>query len=243
MAAIEFRTLGGLDLRGRDGGEVRSVLVQPKRVALLAYLSAATPHRFHRRDSVLAMFWPELDAEHARAALRQALHGLRQALGPQVVASRGDDEVAVDAQALWCDVRTFEQAVSAGDLVHALELYRGDFLEGFFLSDAPEFERWVEDERSRLRRAAARAAGARAEQCRVEGNAERAGYWARRAAGLMPDDEELLRRLVVLLDEVGDRAGAVQAYEAFARRLAQELNVEPSPEIRFSITGWQSERG
>ncbi len=77
---VEFRILGALNLLGAGGRELSSVLAQPKRVALLAYLAAATPRRLHRRDSLLALFWPELDQEHARAALRQALHGLRHAL-------------------------------------------------------------------------------------------------------------------------------------------------------------------
>src|SRR2546426_8861371 len=83
--------LGGLNLLGVGGHELKSVLAQPKRVALLAYLAAATPKRLHRRDSLVALFWPELDQEHARAALRQALHGLRHALGEGVLVSRGDE--------------------------------------------------------------------------------------------------------------------------------------------------------
>jgi len=82
---VELRILGGLNLLGAGGRELSSVLAQPKRVALLAYLAAATPRRLHRRDSLLALFWPELDQEHARAALRQALHGHRSPLdlGPR----------------------------------------------------------------------------------------------------------------------------------------------------------------
>src|SRR2546427_8673502 len=70
---IELRMLGRLSLTGADGREVRGLLGQPRRLALLAYLAAASPQGFHRRDTLLALFWPELDQEHARAALRQAL--------------------------------------------------------------------------------------------------------------------------------------------------------------------------
>ena len=78
---VEFRILGTLKLIGGGGHELHSVLAQPKRVALLAYLAAASPRRFHRRDSLVALFWPDLDQEHARAALRQSLHILRRSLG------------------------------------------------------------------------------------------------------------------------------------------------------------------
>src|SRR2546429_348307 len=65
---IELRMLGRLSLTGADGREVRGLLGQPRRLALLAYLAAASPQGFHRRDTLLALFWPELDQEHARAA-------------------------------------------------------------------------------------------------------------------------------------------------------------------------------
>src|SRR3989442_15475551 len=93
---IELRMLGRLSLTSADGREVQILLGQPRRFALLAYLAAATPQRFHRRDSLLALFWPELDQEHARAALRQALHVVRDALGADAVASRGDEELGLD---------------------------------------------------------------------------------------------------------------------------------------------------
>src|SRR2546422_7440074 len=88
---IELRLLGRLSLTSADGRDVQALLGQPRRLALLAYLAAATPPGFHRRDSLLALFWPELDQDHARAALRQALHVVRDALGPDAVASRGDE--------------------------------------------------------------------------------------------------------------------------------------------------------
>ncbi|MGH7580501.1 MAG: hypothetical protein ACREM9_10050, partial [Gemmatimonadales bacterium] len=89
---IELHTLGALNLRATDGREVRAVLQQPKRLGLLAYLAADLPRRFHRRDTLLALFWPELDESHARAALRRSLHFLRGALGADALAGRGEEE-------------------------------------------------------------------------------------------------------------------------------------------------------
>jgi serine/threonine-protein kinase len=57
---IRLRTLGALELRGRGGQELRAVLAQPRRMALLAYLALATPRSYHRRDTVLALFWASL---------------------------------------------------------------------------------------------------------------------------------------------------------------------------------------
>src|SRR2546426_2178589 len=235
VSVIELRLLGGLDLRRGGGLKLDGLLTQPKRVALLAFLTAATPPRFHRRDTLLGLFWPELDQEHARAALRQALHGLRQGLGTDVLTSRGDEEVGVDEQRLWCDVRAFHQALEAEDCSRALELYQGGLLEGFFLSDSPEFERWLEEERAQLRNRACQAAWTLAQRSKAAGDFVHTAQWARRAAALVPDDEETLRRLVALLDDLGDRVGAVQVYEEFARRAAVEYQVEPAAETKALI--------
>jgi serine/threonine-protein kinase len=224
-----------VNLRSADGREFRSVLSQPKRVALLAYVAAAAPRGFHRRDSLLALFWPELDQEHARAALRQALHGLRHSLGDGALESRGDEEIRLGDQNVWCDALAFDLAVDAARYTEALKLYRGDLLDGFFISGAPEFERWVEDERARLRRLAVETAWKLAESCRVAGDVSLAAHWARHAAALVRDDEGALRRLIGLLGDLGDRAGALQAYDVFARRLAEEYEAEPAAETRALI--------
>ncbi|UCC49209.1 MAG: hypothetical protein JSV41_03235, partial [Gemmatimonadota bacterium] len=219
---IEFRVLGSLDLREPGGDTLLSVLAQPKRVALLAYLAVATPHGYHRRDKLLGLFWPERDQEHGRSALRKALYFLRQSLGEEVVVGRGDEEVGLAAEDVWCDAVAFEEALEAGDPEKALELYRGDLLEGFFISEAPEFERWLESQRARLRGRAGEAAWALAAREESAGNGFEAGRWGRTAVGYSPEDEGAFRRLLELLDRMGDRAGALREYEAFARRLKEE---------------------
>src|SRR5437879_13325969 len=171
---IEFRLLGTLHLIDAGGREVKSLLTRPRRLALLAYLAAATPRGLHRRDSLLALFWPELDQEHARAALRQALHVVRDALSGDAVASRGDEEIGLDFAQVSCDVAAFERALLKGELEEALDLYRGALLEGFFISDAPEFERWLETERAQLQQAAAGAARALAERSESDNEIGRA---------------------------------------------------------------------
>src|SRR6059036_1853436 len=118
---IELRMLGRLSLTGADRREVRGLLGQPRRLALLAYLAAASPQGFHRRDTLLALFWPELDQEHARAALRQALHVVRDTLGTDVIVTRGDEEVALDFDLMWCDVAALERVLRMGQLEEPLD--------------------------------------------------------------------------------------------------------------------------
>src|SRR2546422_220006 len=228
---IELRMLGRVSLINPNAHDVQSLLGQPRRLALLAYL-ATPPPGMHRRDSLLALFWPELDQAHARNALRQALHVLRRVLGTSAVTSHGDEEVGLDFEQVWCDVAAFERAVADGQLGDAIELYRGGLLEGFFISNAPEFERWLETERDRLRSTAAGAARELAERATENGDTAGAAEWARRGLRFAPLDEGLMQRLIEALDRRGDRAGAVRAYDDFAQRLGQELEVRPSAETQ-----------
>ena len=157
-STVELRLLGTLSARVDSGREVGSLLAQPKRFALLTYLAAATPRGFHRRDTLLGLLWPDADHEHARGSLRKAVHFLRQQLGAEVIVSRGEEEIGLGSEQCWCDVVAFGEAVEAGKCDRATELYQGDLLPGFHLSDVPEFDRWLEEIRGRLRDRAARAA-------------------------------------------------------------------------------------
>ena len=226
---VALHLLGALNLF-RDGHEMSALLAQPKRLALLCYLALAPLSGFRRRDSIVAMLWPELSDLHGRAALRQATHVVRRALGVEAIVSRGADELGVDHSLVWCDAVAFETHLNAGRPEAALSLYAGPLLDGFFLSGAPQFEEWLEDSRARLRVRASRAAWTLAAVAERDGDVAAAKMLARRAYGLDPDDETALGALLSLLLRVGDRCGAMHEYERFARRLWREYQILPSAE-------------
>ncbi len=102
-APYRLTLLGPWDLRGPDEEKVRSVLSQPKRLCLLAYLAlCAEPVA---RSTLVALFWPESDEDRARNALSQALHYLRRSLGPNAVESVEGDRLLVSAEQIWFDAR------------------------------------------------------------------------------------------------------------------------------------------
>jgi DNA-binding SARP family transcriptional activator/Tfp pilus assembly protein PilF len=228
---IRFFTLGGLDLRDSEDRELRPVLTQAKRAVLLAYLALADSSGFRRRDTIVSMFWPESDDSHARAALRQGVRFLRRAIGDDVVVSRGEEEIGIDGRKMWLDGTAFERAAQEGRHAEALELYRGPFLDGVHVSDAsPELAHWMEATRARYSRLAAATAWSAAESHRQQGDHVAASKFAHRGYETSPDDEASLRRLVSFLDNSGDRSGALATYEAFARRLNDDGDMEPAPE-------------
>ena len=228
---IELSLLGPQALRDSDGRELGSLSAQPKRFALLAYLAVAGGTGFHRRDSLAAMFWPDLDQFAARRALRNTLYHLREALGDGVIVTQGDDAVSVDSARLTCDVTRLKAAVAEGRYEEAVERFRGELLAGIHFANAGEaFEEWLSHERLNVTALVMRALDALVERERGAGNHLMEAHWAQRACALAPGDESWLRRAMVLLDEGGDTGGALRLYETSARRLAAEFDATPSAE-------------
>ena len=233
VGPVRLRALGSLELTGPDAPALGALLSHPKRVALLVYLAVARPHGQHRRDALLALLWPESDQTRARHALSQVLYQLRRALGGDALRGHGDETVGLVPERVWCDVVAFEAALAENRPEDAVELYRGDFLAGFFVPGAAgEWEEWIAVEQSRLRSAAAGAAWTLAQREERAGNGTAAAHWARRAAALTPDDEHAVRELIRLLGRLGDRTGALRVYDEFTRRLQQEFAIKPSSELR-----------
>jgi len=230
---LELRTLGGLEVLA-PGVQSESAGSQPKRLAVLAYLLAARPTGFVRRDTLLALFWPDLPARRARLALRQALHQLRLLAFPDhPIRMLGRGAVAVDRGVVSCDACAFEQHCHEGAAESALARYRGEFLEGVHVAGASaEFEEWLADRRRHYRELAVCAAWRLASDADRTGHAEDAIAAAEWALQLAPDDEPGLRRLMALLDASGNRATALRHYDRFARRLATDLFAAPSPVTR-----------
>jgi DNA-binding SARP family transcriptional activator len=229
---LRLITLGRLQLI-RDGPRSEPIHVQPKRLALLAYLALAARDGFQHRDILLALFWPSSSQHQARRCLRQALFHLRNALGDGVIVSAGKEEIALAADRVWCDAAAVERAVRARRWREARSLYQGDFLPGVFVDDcSSDLEEWVQRKRVHLRAQVTAAAWALVEEELREGRPEAALETARRARALSPDDEHGLRRHMTVLGQLGDRAAALGAYTEFARRLRQEFDAEPSWDTR-----------
>jgi len=227
---IQFQLLGETRLQVADGTDVDALLRQPKRLALLGYLVSPMPGTWHRRDTLLALFWPDLDTAHARTSLRNSLYVLRQALGDDVVRTRGDEEISVDPARMKTDLGAVWAALREGRAEDALANYHGELLPALFASDSEGFHRWLDTERARLKVEVSRAALVLAAALEREGRLADALNAAQRAIEIQPDDETAVRRAITLHDAIGDRAGALGVFESYRSRLATEFDAEPAPE-------------
>jgi WD40 repeat protein/DNA-binding SARP family transcriptional activator len=240
MATLSISLLGTLQIT--LGPQPVTAFKSDKVRALLAYL-AVEADRPHRREALAALLWPEMLERSARSNLRDALANLRHAIGdreaapPLLLIERNTIQFNASCDH-WLDVARFCELVEAdrGDepahqhLAEAVDLYRGDFLEGFSLRDSPAFDDWSLLTRERLRRQALLALGRLAEY--YEGQAEygQACEYARRQVGLEPWDEEVHRHVMRLLALDGQRGAALLQYETCRQSLAEELGVEPADE-------------
>jgi DNA-binding SARP family transcriptional activator len=227
-----------------------------KQLALLCYLAAEGGRRHHRRE-LAELLWPRSDERHARADLRSVLSRLRQSLGEEGrMLLKDGDILGVEPTQVELDTEALETAVSLarretslagassaaaaavgrreliGRLRGDLGFYRGEFMEGFSIEDAPEFELWVEGERTKWRalfgELCERLSRLEAEEGLIAEAIATARLWARHA----PLEEAAHRRLMELLSSVGESERALLAYEGFKNTLGRELGMDPSPPLQ-----------
>ncbi len=221
---VRFRLLGrfGLEIDGRPA----PFRGPPKTVPLLAYLLLRRGLVVPRADVAYAL-WPDVPNESARANLRRHLGYLQAALPPGAWIDGDAKHVRWQGEA-GVDVADFE-ALSADERgrAAAAELYAGDLLESC------DDEEWLLAERERLRDIQLANLSSLIVARRIDRDLAGAVEYARRLLALEPAREDALRHVMALRTQLGDRAGALATYEGFARRVAEELGVEPMPETQM----------
>ncbi|HUQ81491.1 MAG TPA: BTAD domain-containing putative transcriptional regulator [Gemmatimonadaceae bacterium] len=211
---------------------------QRKGLALLALLAAAGERGF-ARETVCAYLWPESDDEHARTSLRQLIHALRRQLATPNLLPAGVT-LRLDSQVVTSDVADFQAALERRDYAAAVALYTGPFLDGFYLKNADELERWVADERASLANAHARALEALAEQ--VSGNGDKRGaveVW-RRLTSLEPLSARAAIGLMKALAAAGERSAALRHAQLYAQLVHDEAGAKPDPSVEALAAQLQS---
>jgi DNA-binding SARP family transcriptional activator/predicted ATPase len=227
-----------------------------KAIALLAYL--AVTGRPHRRDTLATLLWPTFDQSGARAELRRALSTLNRT--PGKVWLRTDHATIgpnPDAQ-MWLDINEFRQLLAACErhnhpsdeacrdcqtrLAEVVALYRDDFIVGFTLSDAPDFDEWqryqTQNLRDKLGSALERLAGCLGAQREHDAAIAHVRRWLE----LDPIHEPAHRALMELYAQAGRRGAALRQYRRCVRVLEAELGAAPSPETTSLYEDLRAER-
>jgi DNA-binding SARP family transcriptional activator len=232
MSSLQIQLLGGLRAR-LHGSELQ--FPTKKSEALLAFL-ASPPGRTHPREKLAAMFWGDSGEEQARQSLRQTLFTLRKLtnVDEEIVVTGDSDRIGLDSTRVSVDVVTFEKLLDEGsgdDFNKAVELYRGEFLEGLTVNEEG-FESWVGLERERLRERALSALSSLLDQQTEDRQFDSAVQTAIRILSLDPLRESTHRALMRLYVQQGRREAALKQYHACADALRRQLQVEPEEETR-----------
>ena len=245
MSGLRFFVLGSPRLE-RDGQRIE--VERRKALALLVYL--ALTDQDQQRDRLAALFWPEYDQTSARAALRRTLFSLTKALSPdQVDANRewiGLGGMKSRSE-FYMDVDRFHELLAASrqhehkegqtclaclrSLAEATDLYQDDFLSGFSLRDAPEFDDWQLLHTEILRRELAEVLESIVEGTGSQGDFERAIGYAHRWMAQDPFSEPAHYHLIRLYAWSGHRQAALRQYHQCVRLLERELGVTPMASI------------
>ena len=204
---LRVKLLGGAVVEG-ENGPLGGAAGQRKSLAVLGLLVAAGD-RGMSRDRILAYVWPEVELEKGSHRLTQVLYALRRELNADDLCL-GSCDLRLNHDRVSSDVWEFETARQAGDLELAVELYGGPFLEGFFLTDAPEFERWVENERAGFAQQVVEALETLAAKSAAAGDHHRAAWWWQRLADNDPLSSRVTIHLMSALAAAGDRAEALE---------------------------------
>lgn len=225
---LRLKTFGGLSV-AVDDAPGDGAAQQRKTLALLAILAAAGRTGLSR-DRLIAYLWPEADAEHARALLKQACYALRRDL-QQPDLFLGTTELRLNPALIASDVQAFAAALERHADAEAATLYTGPFLDGFYLNDSAEFERWVEAERNELRQRAGAALERLASDATARGDHGTAVEWWRRLVALDRLNSRVTLGLMNALAATGDPGGALRVAQEHESLLREDLDASPDAAV------------
>jgi DNA-binding SARP family transcriptional activator len=242
-------------------GELVNHNFSQKALGLLAYL-VMSPLRGYSREVLSGMFWGETNDKNANFNLRRAFWSLRKSINPPGAPAGTylhykDGHYSFNgASDYWCDATLFEHITALGSDLNAkkgmllpsklqrsaspdsgalreiVQLYRGDFLDGYRLNDSPVFEDWLSFERQRLKQHYIDCLRqlAIADAAQQEYHQAITDYQA--ILKVDPLDEPTHRDLMVVYYSLGMRDKALEQYYDMQQLLLQQLKLEPLPETQ-----------
>jgi DNA-binding SARP family transcriptional activator len=240
MGELRIALLGAVQVV-YDGRPLRPFRTT-KEQALFVFLLTETFSKagvLHSREALIELLWSKLPVESARANLRQTLYRLRKMI-PVQERRAGEGSIRLiesNRLSVWLnadyhyslDLTAFHQQLSLNQLEQAVSLYRGDFLEKFFVPDSVEFESWAAGRRSELRRLALEALDKLVRRNMAQEGFEAAEKYARQQLAIDDLQERAHRNLMEALAWLGRRSAALKQYEICRRCLAEDLGIGPSP--------------
>lgn len=232
MNTLTLKLLGAPQIR--FGDQLITHLMSRKAQALLFYI--ATTNKIHNRETLAELFWQNMPPGQALKNLRSLLPTLRQVVGShlnitrQTVRFNRDCPYWLDTEAIQTITNYSITEINLHTLTTSVTQYQGDFLEGFYIPDAPEYENWILMERERLREFAIKGLHTLAEYHLKQRNYTAGLSITRKLLNLDPWRETAHQQHMFFLTYAGQRHAALAQYELCRQMLAEEFNVAPMAE-------------
>lgn len=226
---IQCRTLGTVEVTV-DGNPAPPQLTWRKHLAVLVYLGRS-PRLRRSRDHLVGLLWPEKGETAARHSLNEAIRVIRRAAGDEALVSEGS-QIRLAPSTVELDVDQLERLAATNDWVAATELINGEFMDGFSIPEASEFEDWLTAERKHWKQTSRDVLLGRGEELLSRGQSEEAARMAERVWQIDPAAETAISFAMRALTLAGNTAAALDRYEAFASRLKSDSGSEPGLELR-----------
>ncbi len=216
--------------------EGRPLPIPRRQVRALLYVLASATSPLSR-DTVAALFWPDVPPDVGTTNLSRLLYFLQRALPDPTLLKREGNTLGLDEARAWADTRVIADVLARAsptrDMLRAAAgLYRGPFLDGFFLPGAPRFDLWLDQERHAWERRYLTLLTRLIEVEEHLGHYHEAILWAQRYLDIDELAEHIHRTLIRLYAAVGDRESAARQFEQCVIVLERELGVSPLPETR-----------
>ena len=245
---LDLSLLGEPEMR--LDGDIIENLDSEKARALLFYITVEAD-RPHRRAELAELFWPNKPEGYGRNSLKQAFAILRRALRdrgleePLLLTSNRDVHLNADSS-YWVDTAEFKNTIEAIDnhahqsldtcdacaekLTKAANLYRGEFLAGFYFPDCQEVNEWILVNREAYQRMMSDVLRYLISYHEQRKEYKQACEYGERLITLEPWSESSHRTLMRLLAMSGKRSAALKQYHDCVEILDNELGVNPTSE-------------
>jgi len=245
MKKIDIYFLGNYKILFND--ENITTKFSKKALGLLCYL-IMNSDKLHYREKLASMFWEDYKRESAYNNLRYTLWQIRKVIkqytDEEIIITKGKNVISISEDLISSDVKMYLEFIHQSNkaditlnekkksLISASKLYKGDFIENFYIYDISDFNDWFFNEREFLQRlyfdVQLRLSDIYVKQKKIRAAIDELNT----LINIDPLNEEVYYRVIKYQYMSGNRVAAVNTYKKLKRTLRNELNISPSSEIQ-----------
>ena len=245
MAKLSVKLMG--TFRAVLNGDILTDFRSIKVSGLLAYLIVES-HRPWARSFLADLFWPDYPEDNAQSNLSNALWNLRSLLGDSddnknfIIVQKSTIQFNQRAD-FWVDVKAFKEIVEKicaqsttsstspelSNLQQSLSKFSNGFMDDFFMN-SPPFETWIGKTRQVINQEWIKAFRCLSNIHLEIGELPVALEYTMKWIENEPWDEKAYQQGMKILSELGQRKKAMDLFESYRLRLAEDLGMEPQHE-------------